>query len=121
MRHEKDGTQTNESKSIHYFRGAKNSTLGRGIGEAMAEGERITNELKQGGVSSQQMARENSACPSGKRNGGDLGWFAPEDMVIEFSSACAKIPKGELGPHPVVSRHPEYTLYGEQVKREFPK
>ena len=105
MRHEKDGTpkQMIASHILLSFRGAKNSTHGRGIGEAMAEGERITNELKQGGVSFEQMARENSACPSGKRNGGDLGWFAPEDMVIEFSSACAKIPKGELGPHPVVS------------------
>ena len=82
----------------------------------MAEGERITNELKQGGVSFQQMAREIVLVPSGKRNGGDLGWFAPEDMVIEFSMSVLKYPKGELGP----PSFPEYTLYGEQVKREFP-
>ena len=98
MRHEKDGIkQMRASQSL-----SQKTVPGRGIGEAMAEGERITNELKQGGVSSHKW-QENSACPSGKRNGGDLGWFAPEDMVIEFSSACAKIPKGELGPHPVVS------------------
>ena len=53
MRHEKDGTpkQMRASHILLSFRGAKNSTHGRGIGEAMAEGERITNELKQGGVS----------------------------------------------------------------------
>lgn len=84
------------------FKGAKNSTHSRSVAVAMAEGDRITAELKKGGVSFDRMARENSACPS-KRNGGDLGWFDPTEMAIEFSSACMNIPIGELGPHPIVS------------------
>ena len=113
MRHEKDGTpkQMRASHILLSFRGAKNSTHGRGIGEAMAEGERITNELKQGGVSFEQMARENSACPSGERSGGDLGWFEPEEMVVEFSTACQSIPKGEMGPHPIVSPFGVHIIY----------
>lgn len=92
------------------FKGAKNSTHSRGVGEAMAEGERITAELKKGGVSFDQMAKENSACPS-KNNGGDLGWFEPTDMVVEFSTACAAIPIGELGPHPFVTEFGVHVIW----------
>ena len=92
------------------YRGAEYSTHGRGIGEAMAEGERIIKQLHEGGVSFDQMAKENSACPS-KNNGGDLGWFEPTDMVLEFSTACAAIPKGDLGPHPFVTKFGVHVIW----------
>ena len=57
-----------------------------------------------------QLAKENSACPS-KNNGGDLGWFEPTDMVLEFSTACAAIAKGELGPHPFVTKFGVHVIW----------
>ena len=76
----------------------------------MAEGERIIKQLHEGGVSFDQLAKENSACPS-KNNGGDLGWFEPTDMVLEFSTACAAIAKGDLGPHPFVTKFGVHVIW----------
>ena len=103
-------TKMRASHILLSYRGAENSTHGRGIGEAMAEGERIIKQLPEGGVSFDQLAKENSACPS-KNNGGDLGWFEPTDMVLEFSTACAAIAKGDLGPHPFVTKFGVHVIW----------
>ena len=55
-------------------RDANPPTHRRGIAVAMNEAEELIRELKAGGISFEQAARENSACPS-KERGGDLGWF----------------------------------------------
>ena len=45
-------------------------------------------------------ARENSDCPSGKE-GGDLGWFGPGQMVPEFDGAVFSMNVGEVTAEPV--------------------
>jgi len=45
-------------------------------------------------------AKEKSVGPSGK-SGGDLGWFSPQQMVKPFSTAVAKLKKGEYTKAPV--------------------
>ena len=72
-------------------------THSRGIAQAMMEAEKLITELKAGGTSFEQAARENSACPS-KARGGDLGWFEEETMALEFSGACKNIQKDDIGP-----------------------
>jgi len=45
-----------------------------------------------------QLAQQYSQCPSG-RNGGDLGEFAPGQMVREFNDVCFNEAVGEVhGP-----------------------
>ena len=78
-------------------RQANPPTHSRGIAQTMTEAEALIKDLKSGGISFEQAARENSACPS-KARGGDLGWFEEESMVIEFSSACKNIQKNDIGP-----------------------
>ena len=99
------------SHILFSYAGAKNSTHSRGIAFAMKEAERVQKEIQKGGISFETAAKENSACPSGKRSGGDLGWFLPEDMVIEFSTACQSIPKGEMGLHPIVTEFGVHIIY----------
>ena len=50
------------------------------------------------GKSFEEIAKEKSTCPSGKK-GGNLGWFGRNQMVKEFEDACFKAKKGDIiGP-----------------------
>ena len=47
------------------------------------------------GSSFEELAMENSLCPS-KKQGGDLGWFGRNMMVRPFEVAAFNMKKGEL-------------------------
>lgn len=59
------------------------------------EAKRIRAELKDEEDDFKEMARSFSLCPS-KRQGGDLGWFEPEQMVKEFSDTCKRLKISEI-------------------------
>lgn len=82
--------------------GAQNSTHNRPLGVAMQDAELLIKDLKAGKSTFEECAAKNSACPSGQRSGGDLGWFEEQQMVPDFAEACKKIPIDEIGP-PVVT------------------
>lgn len=63
------------------------------------EAEEIINKLGSGG-SFEELAKDRSLCPSGKR-GGDLGFFGKGQMVKEFERAAFKLQKGETTSEPV--------------------
>lgn len=50
------------------------------------------------------MAKAESACPSGK-TGGNLGQIGPGQTVPEFEQALASLPVGEIAPAPIESRY----------------
>ncbi len=54
----------------------------------------ILNQINQG-KSFEDLAREKSLCPSGKK-GGNLGWFSHGQMVREFQKAAFSLKKGEI-------------------------
>lgn len=47
------------------------------------------------GKSFEEVAKEKSICPSGKK-GGELGWFARGQMIKEFENACFNANKGDI-------------------------
>ncbi|HQS02663.1 MAG: hypothetical protein B7X12_00195 [Halothiobacillus sp. 20-53-49] len=51
-----------------------------------------------------QLAEEKSQDPGSAKQGGELGWFAPDQMVPEFSAAVEKLKKGEITQQPVKSQ-----------------
>lgn len=81
---------------------AENSSHDRPLGVAMKEAETLITQLKKGEVSFAEAAAKNSACASGPRNGGDLGWFEEEKMHPDFSNAVKVIGVDTIGP-PVIS------------------
>ncbi len=55
------------------------------------------------GANFQELAKSNSTGPSGP-NGGDLGWFSPNQMVKPFSDAVAELADGEYTKEPVQTK-----------------
>ena len=67
------------------------------------EAKQIITDLK-GGAKFEDIAKAKSKDPSGKENGGDLGFFGQQDMVPEFSAVAFKLKKGELSETPVQTK-----------------
>ena len=84
------------------FDKAENSTHERPLGVAVEDAERLILEIKKGDISWEEAAATNSACASGPRHGGDLGWFEEEKMHPDFSNAVKVIGIDTIGP-PIIS------------------
>lgn len=54
-----------------------------------------------GGAKFEDLAKDNTKDPSGKTNGGDLGYFAKTEMVPEFADAAFAMDKGAYSKTPV--------------------
>lgn len=67
--------------------------------ESQGEAAAIIEELDQG-ADFEALAKEKSTGPSGP-NGGDLGWFSPNQMVAPFSQAVAGMDDGAYSSAPV--------------------
>jgi peptidyl-prolyl cis-trans isomerase C len=68
-----------------------------------------------------ETAKNESTGPSGK-NGGDLGWFSPAQMVPAFSQATSKLLKGTHSQAPVKTRFGFHIIKLEDSrKRELPQ
>ncbi|MBZ2190078.1 peptidylprolyl isomerase [Alcanivorax sp. JB21] len=66
-----------------------------------SQAERLIVQLHQrieGGEDFATVAREHSDDPGSARNGGDLGWVSPGEMVGEFENTFRNTPVGELSP-----------------------
>jgi peptidyl-prolyl cis-trans isomerase C len=64
---------------------------------------KIIDRLK-GGQDFAGLARQLSTFKETARNGGDLGWFAPNVVDPDFANAVAQLKKGEITPKPVQTR-----------------
>ena len=65
------------------------------------------------------LAKEKSTGPSAK-DGGDLGWFNPQQMVPEFSAAAAKLDKGEYTKSPVKTQFGWHVILLEDRRKATP-
>ena len=85
--------------------------------EAKAKIEAIIARLKKG-EDFATVAKEVTEDPSGKANGGDLGYFTKEQMVPEFSGVAFKLEKGQISD-PVKTQFGWHVLKVED-KRDKP-
>lgn len=87
--------------------------------ESEAKAKDLIAKLKEGDDFG-KLAAENSSDPGNKDKGGDLGWFAKQDMVPEFADAAFKISKGGISDAPVKTQFGWHVIKVED-KRERAK
>lgn len=86
--------QVQASHILLMYEGSARSTATRSKEEARAEILALAKELADG-ADFQQLAAENSDCPSGMR-GGDLGTFGRGQMVGPFEDAAFALEVGNI-------------------------
>ena len=79
------------------------------------EAKSIIKSLKKGGDFN-ELAKLNSTDKESKNNGGDLGWFAADDMVESFSNAIKKMTTSEVTDYPVQSQFGWHIIKLNEIK-----
>ena len=72
-----------------------------------------------GGADFAELAKEKSTGPSGP-NGGDLGWFGPNQMVAPFSAAVADLENGAYSKTPVQTQFGWHVILREDSRESTP-
>lgn len=67
----------------------------------------------------EELAKEKSTGPSGP-SGGNLGWFAANQMVKPFTEAVATLEKGSYSKEPVTTRFGWHVIYLEDTRESSP-
>ena len=82
--------------------------------ETQGEAQSLIAELA-GGTDFAELAKEKSTGPSGS-NGGDLGWFSPNQMVPPFSQAVAELENGAFTKEPVQTQFGWHVILREDSR-----
>ncbi len=82
------------------------------------EAKRLIGELDKGADFS-ELAKQHSTGPSGK-NGGELGWFSPKQMVAPFSEAVAGMEKGAYTSAPVQTQFGWHIIILDDTREASP-
>ncbi|SJM92287.1 peptidylprolyl isomerase [Crenothrix polyspora] len=67
-----------------------------------------------------KLANQNSLDAKESKNGGDLGWFNPGQMVAPFSEAVAKLEKGKYSKVPVKTQFGFHIILREDSRAQTP-
>ena len=86
--------------------------------ETQSEANGIVTELE-GGADFAELAKAKSTGPSGP-NGGDLGWFSPNQMVAPFSQAVAAMEDGDFSKRPVQTQFGWHVILREASREATP-
>lgn len=83
-----------------------------------AKAEHIIKQLEHG-ANFATLAKKDSTGPSAK-NGGELGWFKPNQMVPAFSTAVAKLKPGQFTHQPVKTQYGWHVIELEKERPATP-
>ena len=86
--------------------------------ETQSQAQDLVEELE-GGADFAELAKEKSTGPSGP-NGGDLGWFGPNQMVAPFSQAVASLEDGAFTKTPVQTQFGWHVILREDSRESTP-
>jgi peptidyl-prolyl cis-trans isomerase C len=86
--------------------------------ESESEAQDLIDQLGEG-ADFQALAKEYSTGPSGP-NGGDLGWFAPDQMVKPFADAVLGLEDGKYSKDPVQTQFGWHVILREESRENEP-
>jgi peptidyl-prolyl cis-trans isomerase C len=86
--------------------------------ESQSQAVDLVGQLEAGG-DFVELAETNSTGPSGP-NGGDLGWFSPNQMVEPFSNAVAALENGEFTKEPIQTQFGWHVILREDSRASEP-
>ena len=86
--------------NIDQFKGGESVNASHILVDSEEKAIAIYNDIKDGKISFEDAAKENSSCPS-KENGGSLGDFERGQMVPEFDKAVFSMETGDITATPV--------------------
>jgi peptidyl-prolyl cis-trans isomerase C len=86
--------------------------------ETQAAAQDLIGQLDKG-ADFQELAKAHSTGPSGP-NGGDLGWFSPDQMVKPFSDAVSKMENGQYTSQPVQTQFGWHVILREDSRDNEP-
>lgn len=81
------------------------------------EAKKLISELDKGGKFA-ALANKNSLDAKESKNGGDLGWFSPSQMVAPFSEAVAKLEKGKYTKAPIKTQFGWHIILLEDSRKQ---
>ncbi len=84
-----------------------------------AEAEKVLADLKKG-VKFEDEAKAKTQDPSGKDNGGDLGFFTKDEMVPEFADAAFKLKPGQVSKTPIKTQFGYHIIKVEERRMAPP-
>ncbi len=113
--YDRSGTELNARHILLQFQGTSRSRSERTKVQALALMGQINDRLSKG-ESFEALASEFTDDPSGKTNGGDLGWFGWGKMVGPFQETAFKLNPGEVSD--VVETSFGYHIIKLEAKRE---
>ena len=86
--------------------------------QTQSEAQDLIAQLEEG-ADFQALAKEHSTGPSGP-NGGDLGWFAPDQMVKPFADAVIALDDGAFTSAPVQTQFGWHVILREESRDNEP-
>jgi peptidyl-prolyl cis-trans isomerase C len=86
--------------------------------DTMETAKTVIEELNKG-ANFEELAKTRSTGPSASQ-GGDLGWFSPNQMAKNFSDAVEKLKPGEYSKRPVKTRFGWHIIKLEQAREVEP-
>lgn len=84
-----------------------------------AEAQSIIAKLGKG-AKFEDLAKKLSIDPGSKGQGGELGWFAPKQLVPEFAAAVEALKDGQTTDKPVQSQFGWHVIQREEARRQQP-
>ena len=81
------------------------------------EAKKLIAELDKGGKFP-ALANKHSLDAKESKNGGDLGWFSPSQMVAPFSEAAAKLEKGKYTKAPIQTQFGWHVILLEDSRKQ---